>query len=124
MHYAGTRRSEHNPLRSVPTFQAGLLMQGPSEADRLVGDLRNLLWSAPGLAAAYDKARAGLGRANGHNKAWRKKSQRDAMVTLNRARGAMRSNARQIAVLQARLLALAVPADLWADAAASVQGAR
>ena len=44
--------------------------------------------------------------------------QRDAMVALNKARGAMQTNARQIAKLQARLLALAVPADLWADAAA------
>lgn len=119
MRYAGTRRSEHNPLRSIPMFQTAALFQGPTEADRLVGDLRDALWLVTGLVRAYDAARAGLGRANGHNKAWRRSSQRDAMSALNKARGAMRSNARQIATLQARRLALAVPADLWADAAAS-----
>lgn len=117
MRYAGTRRSEHNPLRSVPTMRTASLLMGPSEADRLVGELRNLLWSASGYVAAYDKARTGLGKANGHNKAWRRASQRDALVVLNVARGAMRSNARRIATLQAKLLSLSIPADLWADAA-------
>ena len=118
MRYAGTRRSEHNPLRSMPLVRSAAVSFGPTETDRLVGDLRNLPWSVSALAKAYDKARAELGRANRVNPAWRKKTQRGAMIALNVARGAMRSNARQIATLQARLLALAVPADLWADAAA------
>jgi len=119
MRYAGTRRSEHNPIRSVPMFQAASIFQGPTEADRLVGELRDALWSVSGLVRAYDKARIGLGKANSVNRAWRHKVQREAMTVLNCARGAMQSNARRIVKLQARLLALAVPADLWADAAAS-----
>lgn len=119
MRYAGTRRSEHNPLRSMPLVRSAVVSFGPTETDRLVGQLRDALWSVSGLVRAYDKARIALGKANGVNKAWRRKVQREAMTALNRARGAMKSNARQIAVLQARLLALAMPADLWADAAAS-----
>lgn len=63
MRYAGTSRSEHNPLRSVSVAQVGSLMQGSIESDQIVahpdaallilcGDLRTLqeewqrLWAA------------------------------------------------------------------------------
>lgn len=53
MHYAGTSRSECNPLPSVAVFQVGSLMHGSIESDHLVahpdaallvlcGDLRTL----------------------------------------------------------------------------------
>ena len=37
MRYAGTRRSEYNPLWSVPMFRAELLMQRPDAASMQAG---------------------------------------------------------------------------------------
>ena len=112
-------KAVHNPLRSLPLFRPASAVFGPSATDKLVGELRNALWTVAGWERAYDKARATLGAANRHNIAWRRLSQRDAMRALNKVRAAMRANLRTIAKLEADLLALAVPADRWADAAAS-----
>ena len=121
MHYVGTRnpRAQTNPLRSIPLIRSASILNRSTPPSRMIGELRNALWVVAGYEKLYAKARADLGRANTHNIAWRRRSQSDAMSALYRARAAMRANLRTIAKLEAALLALAVPADRWADAAAS-----
>lgn len=120
MRYAGTRRSEHNPLRSLPLLKSVSAVFGPDATDRLVAELRDALSYCSGWEREYAKACAALGKANKTAAQWRKSNQRTAMRALNTTRAAMRANLRKVATLEAELLALAVPADRWADAAAGV----
>ena len=117
-------KAVHNPLRSLPLFRPASAVFGPSETDRMIGALRQALYASAGWEQSFAKARAGLGRANRSAPQWRRANQRDAMRVLNATRAAMRANLRTIAALEAKLLALAVPADRWAQAAGAAAAAR
>jgi len=111
-------KAVHNPLRSMPLFKPLSSVFGPSATDRMVGDLRNAYYALQGWQQSYTKACKALGQANKSAPQWRRANQRDAMRALNRVRTAMRANLRTIATLEADLLAMAVPSDRWAEAAA------
>lgn len=50
MRYAGTRRSEHNPLRSIPLYQSAYILRPVSVVAFLVQPPSVSLWPAPSAA--------------------------------------------------------------------------
>jgi len=104
----GNPRAVHNPLRSIPLFQSAGRAFGPSPADRLTGAFRVARDAVRGWTELYAAACAKLGRANTHNREWRRKSQAEAFRELNRVRAGMRANYRALDAAMAALLALGV----------------
>lgn len=96
-----------NPLRQVPLIQPRGRIFGMSQADRLRVALATAEQHRKTLLASYAHHCAALGRANAVSPKSRREEKSRAFKYINLTRAALRSNAREVAKLQADLLALA-----------------
>ena len=97
-----------SPQRQLALFQAPACIFGMSQADRLANTLKVTQDARKRLFTTYAAHCASLGRANALPAQYRLAAKRDAFAYINLCRKALRENARQIAAMQAELLALTV----------------
>lgn len=99
--------SSRSPQRQLPLFQAPGRIFGMSEADRVRGSLETAEQYRVTLLNTYVNHCASLGRANGLDLAYRRDAKSRAFGYINMTRATIRKNAKKIADLKAKLLALA-----------------